>query len=226
MPKSSDHSTQLVPTDSKQVLASYLQENDWSKELNYKLWVTKGSRFCAAQRLEKISDASTTAITFLTAYLIIIGLVPVFMPSVNEKVPPSLLGLSSVGISILVLAYSLLESSRRYALRSYLYHDCAIQVGKLYDALRQAKELEEDSTKRASAIRQITQDYERTLDRYENHTPIDYDIFKTQKPDYFKLSFRERWGTYLRAYYQTTFKYHLLIVLPPITVVALYWLLE
>jgi hypothetical protein len=217
----SDSSQPKPSTDSKQVLAEYLRENDWTKELNYKIWVTKGARFCASHRYEKISEASTRSITFLSAYLIIIGLAPVFVPSIANTIPTSVLGLSSVGISILVLAYSLLESSRKYGLKAHLYHDCAIQLSKLYDSLRQTKELDEDSTKRAAALRQITQDYERTLERFENHAPIDYDVFKSQKPDYFRLSRFDRWRIGVRRYYHSAFRYHVLIVLPPLTIIIL-----
>lgn len=210
---------------SKEALAGYLRDNDWEKELNYKLWVTKGARFCAAQRYDTLNDASTKALTFLSAYLIIIGLVPTFIPAVNEKMPPSLLGVSIVGISILVLVYSLIESSRQYGLRAHLYHDCALKIGRLYDALRQAKGIEPQEAK-AAALQRITKKYERTLEHFENHSPIDYAIFQTQKPDYFKLSEQQTRSIRLSAYYQTSFRYHLIIVLPPVFVALLYYYLR
>ena len=210
---------------SKTVLAGYLRDNDWEKELNYKLWVTKGARFCAAERYNKIDDASTKALTFLSAYLIIIGLIPTFLPSVSSKVPPPLLGVSTVGISILLLVYSLIESSRKYALRAHRYHDCALRVGRLYDALRQAKELEAVRTKDAE-ISRITKKYERTLQLFENHSPIDYDLFQTQKPDYFNLTWKKRIAIKFAVYYHTTFQYHLLIVVPPVAVGLLFWGLQ
>lgn len=211
--------------NSKEALAGYLRDNDWEKELNYKLWVTKGARFCAAQRLNAINDASTKALTFLTAYLIIIGLVPTFIPTVSQKVPSPILGISTVGISILVLVYSLIESSRRYALRAHLYHDCALRIGRLYDALRQAKSIEPKDAKIVE-LHRLTGEYERTLEMFENHTPIDYDIFQTQKPDYFKLPWRKVLAIRVGAYYHTTFRYHLLIVLPPAAVALLFYFLQ
>lgn len=210
------------PADtSKKALADYLRDNDWEKELNYKLWVTKGARFCAAQRYGAVSDASTKALTFLSAYLIIIGLVPTFIPAVSQKVPPPLLGISTVGISILVLVYNLIESSRRYSLRSHLYHDCALRIGRLYDALRQAKSIE-SSQDRERVIQRITKKYERTIEHFENHAPVDYAVFQTQKPDCFNLSRLRTYCIRLNAYYHTGFRYHLLIVLPPVFVVLLY----
>ncbi len=213
------------PADtSKEALAGYLRDNDWEKELNYKLWVTKGARFCAAQRYGAVSDASTKALTFLSAYLIIIGLVPTFTPSVSQKVPSPLLGISTVGISILVLVYSLIESSRRYSLRAHLYHDCALRIGRLYDALRQAKSIEPKEAKEEE-LRRITKKYERTLEHFENHAPVDYAIFQTQKPDYFNLSWHRTLYIRLNAYYHTGFWYHLLIVLPPVIMALLYYFL-
>lgn len=209
--------------NSKETLAGYLQDNDWEKELNYKLWVTKGARFCAAQRLNAVNDASTKALTLLSAYLIIIGLMPTFVPTVNYKIPSSILGISTVGISILVLAYSLIESSRRYALRAHLYHDCALRIGRLYDALRRAKNLESRDIKE-NELQRITKKYERTLELFENHLPIDYAIFQTQKPDYFKPPWHKTLAIRSNAYYNTTFRYHLLIVLPPLIIALLLFL--
>ena len=214
--------------ESKATLAGYLRDNDWEKELNYKLWVTKGARFCAAKRLLEMDDASTKSLTFLSAYLIIIGLFPVYFPSLNEKLPSQLLGLSTVGISILVLVYSLIESTRKYALKSRLYHDCALKIGRLYDALRQAKGIDSERTK-DSELERITKKYERTLAVCENHEPIDFDLFQTQKPEYFKLSRFKTFVIKARSYYHSSFRYHAMIIIPPllILILSLYtWKLE
>jgi len=206
--------------DSKTTLAGYLRDNDWEKELNYKLWGTKGARFCAAKRLDEMDDSSTKSLTFLSAYLIIIGLFPVFFPSLNEKLPSQVLGLSTVGISILVLVYSLIESTRKYAVRSRLYHQCALRIGRLYDALRQAKGIDSEKTKDAQ-LQRITKKYERTIAEFENHEPIDFELFQTQKPEYFKLSRFKIFSIKLRAYYHAQFRYHVLIIVPPLLIALL-----
>ncbi len=200
--------------------ADYLRDNDWEKELNYKLWVTKGARFSAAKRLEEMDDASTKSLTLLSAYLIIIGLLPVFFPSWNERVPSRLLGIGTVGISILMLVYSMIESSRKYAVKAYRFHECALKIGRLYDALRQAKGIDSERTKDGE-LQRITKKYERTLECYENHQPIDFDVFQTQKPDYFKLSRFRIFKIKARSYYHTNFRYHAMIVLPPLVLVFL-----
>jgi hypothetical protein len=138
------------PADtSKEALADYLRDSDWEKELNYKTWITKAARFCAAKRLAATADVSNKAQTFLSAYLIIIGMVPFFVPAVNKTFTPELVGISTAGIFILLLAYNQIEGARSYALKAYRHHECGLRVGRLYDLLRQAKMIEDPVKKRA-----------------------------------------------------------------------------
>lgn len=48
-------------------------DKDFSVELNYKFWTTKGARFIASHRLKTINKLSSYSIGFLSAYLIILG---------------------------------------------------------------------------------------------------------------------------------------------------------
>ena len=47
-------------------------DKDFSAELNYKFWTTKGARFLASHRLKTINKLSLYSIGFLSTYLIFI----------------------------------------------------------------------------------------------------------------------------------------------------------
>ena len=210
-----------IPAE-KPTLPPYLQNNDWEEELNFKLWVTKGARFCADKRLLRLHTLSSLATSFLSAYLIIVSLLPLYVPSVSAKMPSNALPLLTTGISILLLVYTLIESSKDYKLRAHFFHQCALKVSRLYNELRRLKE-EEDKGRKKEALRSISERYDEVLELYENHEPIDYDIFQTQKPEYFHLSRPHVWWRHVRYYAVVQFRYHLVIVLPPALIAYIAW---
>lgn len=165
----------------------YLTKNSWEHELNYKLWITKGARFAAARRCESMDSSGLWATTILSAYLIIVGLIPYIPHPMFKGVSPELLGFGTTALSIILMAVTLLISVRQYPLQAKSFHECSLEIGVLYDRLRQAKEIANEDEKRAQ-IASVTRDYEKILPNYANHLPIDRDMFETQKPGYFKLS--------------------------------------
>ncbi len=211
-----------TPLVEKPTLPPYLQNNDWEEELNFKLWVTKGARFCADKRLLRLHTLSSLATSFLSAYLIIVSLLPLHVPSVSAKLPNNAIPLFTTGISILLLVYTLIESSKDFKLRAHSFHQCALKVGRLYNELRQLKE-DQDKERKKDGLRKISQRYDEVLEVHENHEPIDYDIFQTQKPEYFHLSRPHVWWRHLRYYAVVQFRYHLVIVLPPALIVYFAW---
>jgi len=204
----------------KPTLPPYLQNNDWEEELNFKLWVTKGARFCADKRLLRLHTLSALATSFLSAYLIIVSLMPLYVPGVSGKLPNNALPLFTTGISILLLVYTLIESSKDFKLRAHRFHECALKIGRLYNELRQLKS-ETDVEKKKAGLRSISDRYDEVLEDFENHEAIDYDIFQTQKPEYFHLSSLHVWWRHIHYYAVVQFRYHLVIVVPPALVAFL-----
>jgi len=194
----------------------YLVNNSWEQEINYKLWVTKGARFVSARRCEQCNRGSQLALTFLSGYLIIIGIAPFFIKTLSLTVDPDVIALGTTAISVLLLAYSLIESSKSYELRAHKYHNCALKVSKLYNALRRSKENEEGF--RTAELERITETYEEILRQYENHSNLDFLLFKTQKPDYHGLSYIDVKKINLDYYFKVHLKYHLIIILPPVLI--------
>ncbi|WP_411825472.1 SLATT domain-containing protein [Luteolibacter sp. AS25] len=206
-------------SDPKDKLHDYLEENSWEKELNYKLWTTKGARFVAAKRLEKMDSHSKVALTFVTTYLIILSIVPAFLQQFLT-VPEALIGLLAAAFSILILVYSLIESSRDFKFRAHLMHECALNVAEQYNRLRQAKE-QEDLAVRNTAINEITREYELILKSAENHDPLDFRVFQTQNTDYFSIS-SEKEKLIIKKRFITYFlKYWIISIVPGLLVISL-----
>jgi len=205
-------------SDSKDKLHDYLKDNDWEKELNYKLWTTKGARFVAAKRLEKMDSHSRVALTFVTTYLIILSIVPAFL---NQflTVPEALIGLLAAAFSILILVYSLIESSRDFKFRGHLMHECALSVAEQYNRLRQAKELEKAT--RAKTISEVTREYELILKGAENHDPLDFRIFQTQNSDYFSIDDKSESSIKRKRFVTYFLKYWIISIVPGLLLASL-----
>ena len=100
---------QLRTTSGQQYL-----DKDFSAELNFKFWTTKGARFFASHRLKKINKLSLYSIGFLSTYLIILGLLSFFENSIELLFTTKYLPIISISISILILIFSQLEGSNNY----------------------------------------------------------------------------------------------------------------
>lgn len=218
-PKMNAEVTLPAARPTKAVLPPYLHNNSWEEELNYKLWVTSSSRFRADKRCSARAQWSQLSVTLLTSYLIIIGILPLLPQPLGKLFPPDVLSFTTTAVSIILLAYSLIESANNYPLKAYRYHECGLQVGRLYTRLRRAKELVNADHKQKE-IDAITEEYQNVLESFENHEPIDYATFQTTEPDYFKLTKGKCRAIWIRYYFQSLFTYHLLIVTPP-TLIAL-----
>ncbi len=159
------------------------------EELGYKLWNTKGIRFGAAQRLLTRNNWSTLSLGFLSAYLIIYGLVSVYQISgqsaiLDEKV----IAFSSTTISILLLVFTQYESSQDYKLRSSEFHRCSLEISVLHDEVRLFKTIQTKTDEEKVAFCNVTsKKYQAILGNYPNHEDIDYQMFTTKHRDYYNL---------------------------------------
>ena len=207
---------QLRTTSGQQYL-----DKDFSAELNFKFWTTKGARFFASHRLKKINKLSLYSVGFLSAYLIILGLLSIFEISIGLLYTTKYFSLISISISILILIFSQLEGFNDYRLRAEKFHDCALEIGELYNKLRCLK----TSSVKQEDLNKLSEDlsikYSDILKKYENHKYVDYLMFQTTKKDYFKLKFINIIIIKLRYYCCTQLLYHILIIIPPMLI---YWL--
>ena len=206
----------LVTTSGQQYL-----DKDFSAELNFKFWTTKGARFIASHRLKTINKLSLYSIGFLSTYLIILGLLSFFENGNKLLFTSNYLPIISISISILILIFSQLEGSNNYRLRAEKFHDCALEIGNLYNKLRCLKtsNLEKEYINKQSE--NLSFEYNDILKKYENHEYIDYLMFQTTKKKYFKLKKIDIINIKLRYYLSTQLLYHILIITPPILIYCL-----
>ncbi len=175
------------------LLPEYLKDNDFIVELNYKLWVTKGSRFKAAERCERQNDRYTKIIAFVSAYMIIINVINLCKIPVLT-LEDNYIATITIGFSIILLVASQFIYARNYSVQSNKFHCCALEISNVYNRLRIEKNQDEVD------VNKLTLEYESILSRYDNHLPIDYEMFKTTKPKYFKLTKREIYWSKLQYF--------------------------
>ncbi len=138
---------------------------------------TKGVRFNAAKRLEKNERRATRNIAYASALVVIITLLPAFfpMPAIFE----AFIDLSTVGLSIFILASSLLHSSNSGLVKAEQFQRCALEVNSLRRELTSINESELD-------LLSFSKRYDEILGRYSvNHDSVDYDQYRLEHPDEF-----------------------------------------
>lgn len=193
------------------------------EELNYKIWSTKGSRFNANKRLLQISRLSNVCNSILSVYLIAIGLLSVYN-IYNEKLySENLIAYSITCLSILLLVFGQIENAKDYNSKAIEYHNCGLELSNLYNELRIFKTLEENQSisNKKEFAKKTSDNYQRILEKHQNHEPIDNDLFKSKTAKYHKLSWTDVQKIRIEYYFKTIFLYHALIIIPPIIIFIL-----
>jgi hypothetical protein len=198
-------------------------DKTYLEELNYKIWSTKGSRFNANKRLLQISRLSNLCNSILSVYLIAIGLLSVYN-IYNEKLyNENLIAYSITCLSILLLIFGQIENAKEYSSKAKEYHNCGLELSCLYNELRIFKTLKEKSTleDKLKFAQKIANEYQRILEKHENHEPIDNEMFKSKTAAYHQLNWFNIIKIKIDYYFKTDLLYHILIVLPPIIIFVL-----
>lgn len=209
--------------EKKEILPAYLKNNDFGEELNYKLWITKGARFNASQRNYTLNLLSSRSIGYLSAYLIIVGVINVYDISIfGYLFTDKQIGFITTSISVLILLFSQLESSENFLLKAERYHLCSLEISELYNEHRLCKHQKLKEAEEIRVLDQLNSKYEELLKKYDNHAPIDYEIFMCSKSEYFKVTGNKRIYIKLKYYFQVKFVYHCLIYMPLILILLAY----
>lgn len=204
----------------KNKIPPYLKNNSFEEEINYKLWSTKGARFSASHRNHTLNKLSSKSIGYLSAYLIIIGIVNLYdINLLGIKILDNEVGFISTAFSVLILLFSQLESSENFSLKSERYHNCSLDIAELYTRARFIKNFTINPTTKQNELLKISIDYDAILKKYENHLPIDYLQFQLTKPEYFGLNFIKIKWIWLKYYVKVYAIYHLLIFGPLLTLI-------
>ena len=151
------------------------------EELNYKIWSTKGSRFNASTRLTKTSQLSNLSLSILSVYLTAVGLLSVYNLKFNT-LDENLIAYSITCLSILTLIFGQIESAKDFTMKSKEFHNCGLELSKIYNDLRIYKTLTENQTleQKEKFCKQMSDAYQRILERHENHQQIDINLFKAK----------------------------------------------
>lgn len=176
------------------------------------MWKTKGSRFNAYERLRRTQKLSFYTTSLLSAYLIVINLLEPFNLT-SGAIEPRTISFISTALSIILLVFVILENSAEYNLKGAGFHNCAKDIGRLFNQLHSILDKNETDI---SKYEEIADKYSDILDRYDNHSPIDYEVHKTKHPDDFKLHGIQKEWIRLKANYLIHGHYFLFMFGPPI----------
>lgn len=193
------------------------------EELNYKVWSTKGSRFNASTRLSKMAKWSNFSLAMLSVYLTAVGLILVYYVNISTtKIDENLIAYSITCLSILVLVIGQIEGAKDYNMKAKEFHNCGLELSKIYNELRIYKTLKAAPIleEKEQFAKEISESYQRVLEKYENHQKIDNDKFKTTKAEFHSLNRIDVFRIDVMYYLKTIFIFHLLIFLPPIIIIT------
>lgn len=180
-------------------------EKSFLEELNYKIWSTKGARFKADKRLKTKAKLSNISLAIISAYLIIASLISVY--NIGNEDNGNIISYAITALSILLLVVSQFENSQEYKLNARIFHDCGLELSELYNELRIFKTLKKKPSDYEiySFSKNLSERYQTVLKNYQNHSPIDYDMFQISNLDYFdkitpsqvkKIKRRYNWEIY------------------------------
>ncbi|TXK20948.1 SLATT domain-containing protein [Pontibacter qinzhouensis] len=207
---------------------------DYTNALKTKMWITRGVRFEAYNHYLGKHALSNFAISFFSAYVIIINFLSIY------KVVSSdfnlLIQFSTMTLSVLILAFSQLESANDYKLKAERFHDCSKEISKLLNELNfllSKKNISSYSLEQN--IKSISDQYDIVIQRFsENHSAIHYKAFNASYPYDFPNEFLigyssdtsdvkslkvRYWKIFkidVQAFLQPRWLYFLLILVPPI----------
>jgi hypothetical protein len=146
-------------------------------ELYRRIIITTSTRYSSAIRLSFHQRSSQWVTALVSVALIVIPLLKAMKVPLNH--PPQLLDAIEVILAVLVLVYSLLLGNENYSGRAEKMQSCALALGrlsrKIYPYLNQPHD--------QNIYANFSQEYHDILEKYPNHDPIDYKLYRLSKAD-------------------------------------------
>lgn len=186
-----------------------------------KLWETKGSRFIAAKRYDRLDRYSTISLHIISAYLLCVNLM-VLLPNRPSILSNDNLNFFSICASIILLVVSLHIPSRRYNEISHKFHSCAREINILYDKVCFWKN--NLGLVNEADILQLISDYNQILINYDlNHSKWDFQIFKIENRSeyYMKYPFFRSIKVYSVNFFAYYSLYFFALILPILVFIVL-----
>jgi len=188
--------------------------------LAFKMWSTKGARFVADERCKKTYKLSSFSIAFLSFEVIAISIYSL-SGNFESIIETKIITAWTLILSILFLVLSIFENAKNYNVKAKDYHNCGLEIGKVYSKLKMLLATNGDNDYNdLSVLNPLQEDYDKILDKYENHEEVDYAQYKINKKKDFKVN---RWyvlKNQIIIYYNTKLLYHFLIIIVPIVLIT------
>ena len=145
---------------------------------------TKGARFNAAERLEQRYHQRNQKTAFASIAVIILTIIPAFIPL--SPVLNAFMSLLTVGSSIIILAFTLLQYSFSDARKAEQLDRCALEI----NTLRRRLNLDPNVT--AISLMEYAQQYDSILAKYPvNHNEEDTARYRSEHPEEFSAPLSE-----------------------------------
>ncbi|WP_405567786.1 SLATT domain-containing protein [Polaribacter sp. Asnod6-C07] len=188
--------------------------------LAFKMWSTKGARFVADERCKKSYRLSSFTIAFLSFEVIAISIYSL-TGSFDSLIESKIITSWTLILSILFLVLSIFENTKNYNVKAKDYHNCGLEIGKVYSKLKMILATNKDGDFNDLKILNPLQDeYDKILDKYENHEEVDYAQYKINKKKDFKINYGYVLKNQAIIYFNTKFLYHFLIIIVPIILIT------
>lgn len=153
--------------------------NDARDQLLKEMKRAKGARFNASKRLERRDRRRTNVVAYASASVIVLTLLPTFFAT--PELLTKLLALATIAMSLIILAYSLLQGQANDPVKADQFHRCATEINELRRHLRAKIAVKPDE------LEKISKEYDSILRRYSiNHDEEDYELYQQQHPDEFE----------------------------------------
>lgn len=201
----------------------YLQKT-FLEELNYKIWSTKGARFHAHGRLTRLSKISSLCNSLISVYLTAAGLLSVYNIYNTQWLSESVTAYSITCLSILALVFGQIESAKDFNVKARDFHACALELSELYSELRIFKTLNPEAAEdeKIAFAKEASSRYQRILEKYDNHAPIDNFRFRSTKRTYHNMTQFDVFRAWFNYHISTFFIYYVLMVLPPLAIIVFF----
>jgi len=200
-------------------------DNDALKTFYEKIWKTRGTRFIAAARLKHMNGLSVASVAILSVYVLLISTLAIVFQKMLSDLGQSVLNAANISLSIIILAFSLIENARNHLGNSDAMTSCAMALSKIYNKF-QPRYL--DKAVSSDQLLKFSEEYDGVIASCPlNHLLIDLDKFKQENRDQFGLSGCEnlitRWQISAAWWLSILWLYLLAIVLPPVVLWVLFF---
>lgn len=163
------------------------------------MWKTKNSRFHASDRLRQRGYWKGIALSFLSAYVLVLSVVPKYLEGVGSIAHRDYIGLIALSASIVLLVFSIISIFDEDKLRSSYMHDNAKAITALYHSYKLAIDTAAKGGNNAPSSDAINEQYQAIMEKCPfNHDSIDWlkttiDIEKEEGKETKGLKAKLRW---------------------------------